>query len=120
MHGIVLFAHGSRDPLWHRPIQAVAQRMAELTPEVPTRCAYLELTSPTLAQAAQELVALGVDQLTVVPLFLGVGKHAREDLPQLLQALRDQHPDVRVDCQASVGEQAPVVDLLARIALGQI
>ena len=23
-HAIVLFAHGSRDPLWHRPMEAVA------------------------------------------------------------------------------------------------
>ena len=117
MKGILLFAHGSRDPLWHRPIQAVAQRMAEQAPDVPTRCAYLELTSPTLAEAAQELIALGVTQLTVVPMFLGVGKHAREDLPQLIAELRAQHPDVRVECQASVGERAEVIDMLARLAL---
>jgi sirohydrochlorin cobaltochelatase len=119
MQGIILFAHGSRDPLWHRPIQAVAQRMAALAPEVPTRCAYLELTTPTLAEAAAELVGLGVQDLTVVPLFLGVGKHAREDLPLLLDELRQNHPQVRIDCQPSVGEQAAVVDCLAQIALGR-
>ena len=27
MQAIVLFAHGSRDPLWHRPIQAVAAQI---------------------------------------------------------------------------------------------
>ena len=118
MKGIVLFAHGSRDPLWHRPIQAVAQRMAALDPHVPTRCAYLELTTPTLAQAAQELVALGVTDLHVVPMFLGVGKHAREDLPVLLEDLRRLHPQVQIICQPSVGEQTAVIELLAQVALG--
>ena len=118
MKGIVLFAHGSRDPLWHRPIQAVAQRMAALAPEVPTRCAYLELTTPSLADAAAELVALRVTELSVVPMFLGVGKHAREDLPVLLEELRRLHPQVQIHCQPSVGEQGAVIELLAQVALG--
>ena len=118
MKGIVLFAHGSRDPLWHRPIQAVAQRMAETAPDVPTRCAYLELTTPTLAEAASELIQQGITQLTIVPMFLGVGKHAREDLPVLIDALRTQYPGVHIDCQASVGEQPEVIALLAQVALG--
>lgn len=118
MKGIVLFAHGSRDPQWHRPIQAVAQRMSELAPHVPTRCAYLELTEPTLAEATQSLIAQGVRDVCIVPLFLGVGKHAREDLPSLVESLRQAHPDIHIACQASVGEQAPVIDLLAHIALG--
>lgn len=118
MKGIVLFAHGSRDPLWHRPMQAVAQRMAALDPNVPARCAYLELTTPTLAQATEELVALGVTDLHVVPMFLGVGKHAREDLPVLLEDLRRLHPHVQITCQPSVGEQPTVIELLAQVALG--
>ena len=29
-NAIVLFAHGSRDPLWSKPIEAVAARVREL------------------------------------------------------------------------------------------
>ena len=45
---IVLFAHGSRDPLWHRPIQAVADAIALRAPATPVACAYLELSTPDL------------------------------------------------------------------------
>lgn len=115
--GIVLFGHGSRDPLWHRPMQAVAERIAARAPLASVRCAYLELTPPTLPEAVQELAAAGVTQLSVVPLFLGVGKHVREDLPRLLDALRRDHPGLRVDCQPPVGEQDALLDLLAELAL---
>ena len=115
--GIVLFAHGSRDPLWHRPIQAVAERIAQRAPDVVVRCAYLELTEPSLPQAVAPMVDAGVRQLTVVPLFLGVGKHAREDLPVLLAELRQAHPELQVHCQPAVGEQAALLDLLADLAL---
>ena len=84
MHAIILFAHGSRDPRWHKPIQSVAQRIEQRSPETAVRCAYLELTEPDLPHVAQELIDQGATSLSVVPLFLGVGRHAREDLPQLI------------------------------------
>ena len=118
MHAILLFAHGSRDPLWHRPIQAVAARIAQRAPEMAVRCAYLELTEPSLAQAAAEVVQQGATSLSVLPMFLGVGKHAREDLPELMQSLRQAHPQLHIDCQPAVGEHDALLDLLADIALG--
>nr|WP_315427333.1 CbiX/SirB N-terminal domain-containing protein [uncultured Albidiferax sp.] len=118
--GIILFAHGSRDPLWRRPMEAVAAQVAATDPQVQVLCAYLELTQPDLPSAAQQLVAQGVQQLTVVPLFLGVGKHVREDLPQLMDGLRQAHPDIEIVLQPSVGENQALVSLLARIALGEV
>ena len=118
MHAIILFAHGSRDPLWHKPIQAVAERITQRSPSTVVRCAYLELTEPDLPHVANELVQQGANSLGVVPMFLGVGRHAREDLPELIQALKASHPRITISCQPAVGEQAALLDLLAEIALG--
>jgi len=117
--GTVLFAHGSRDPLWRKPMEAVALRVAQIAPTEPVRCAYLELTTPDLATSVAELVALGVNAIAVVPLFLGVGKHAREDLPLLMQALQTTHPQVSFDLKPAVGEDPQMIELLARIALAR-
>ncbi len=119
MHAIILFAHGSRDPLWHQPIQAVAERIGQRSPDTVVRCAYLELTEPDLPHVANTLVAQGATHLCVVPMFLGVGRHAREDLPKLITALKVAHPSIDITCQPAVGEQAALLDLLADIALGQ-
>jgi sirohydrochlorin cobaltochelatase len=124
MHAIILFAHGSRDPLWHKPIQAVAQRIEQRVADqgeaTVVRCAYLELTVPDLPTVAQQLVDEGATSLDVVPMFLGVGRHAREDLPALMQALRVAHPSVDISCQPAVGEREALLDLLADIALGHV
>jgi sirohydrochlorin cobaltochelatase len=117
--GIVLFAHGSRDPNWHRPIQAVAQAIARHDPSIPVRCGYLELSTPSLPEAVAELLASGVSRIRVFPVFLGVGKHAREDLPELMQALRAQHPNVTFDLLPSAGESPALTELLAELALGR-
>lgn len=113
---IVLFAHGSRDPLWRSPIEAVARAIGARHPDRPVACAYLELCAPTLAQAADQLVGQGVTSVTVVPMFLGTGKHAREDLPILVESLRDVHPGVRFHVQPAIGEDPRMTALMAHIA----
>ena len=114
---IVLFGHGSRDPLWRLPMETVATRLRTLQPGTPVRCAYLELETPTLPTAAADLVAAGARQVTIVPMFLGTGRHAREDLPQLVLQLQAAHPEVTFVLQKPVGEDARVLELLAKIAM---
>lgn len=117
---LVLFAHGSRDPLWHRPIQAVAQAIHARSPGTRVACAYLELSQPDLAQVTAELAAQGVRCITVVPLFLGVGKHAREDLPVLVAQLQADYPGLAFQLTPAVGEDARVIETLASVALQAI
>jgi sirohydrochlorin cobaltochelatase len=114
---IILFGHGSRDALWHLPIQAVADRIRTTSPSTTVVCAYLELTEPSLANSTAALVASGVTHITILPMFLGVGRHAREDLPALVSDLKQNHPKVVFEVQAAVGENPAVLDLLAKIAL---
>jgi sirohydrochlorin cobaltochelatase len=114
---IILFGHGSRDPLWRLPMETVAARLRAMQPGTPVRCAYLELEAPDLAAAGDELVDGGADHVTVVPMFLGTGRHAREDLPKLVEELRARHPGVSFVLQKPVGEDGRVLELLAQIAL---
>ena len=74
--GILLFAHGARDPRGHAVPQAVAHAWLQQQPGTPAvKLAFLEFMSPDIAQAGAELAAQGCSQVTVVPLFLGAGGH---------------------------------------------
>jgi sirohydrochlorin cobaltochelatase len=114
--GIILLAHGSRDERWREPIEAVAARVTALDPQARVVCAYMELATPDLRTASAALIASGAKSLRVVPLFLGMGKHAREDLPLQLEALRGTWPNVEFQLANIVGEEPELVELLARIA----
>ena len=117
MRGTILFGHGSRDPLWRQPIEAVASQIRQMAPEVHVRCAYLELTAPDLPATAAELATLGVTCITVLPMFLGVGRHARDDLPLIMAALQASHPQVTFDLRPAIGEDMQMIELMARIAI---
>lgn len=97
----------------------MATRARQLEHQTQVRCAYLELTEPTLPQCVAELAAAGVSSLTVVPLFLGVGRHAREDLPVLMADLRAAYPQIDFTLQIAIGEDARLIELMAQIALSR-
>jgi sirohydrochlorin cobaltochelatase len=117
MLGVIVFAHGSRDPLWRLPVESVAQQIAQRDPAARVSCAYLELCEPDIATAARELVAQGATRVRVLPLFFGMGKHAREDLPVLMQGLTVAHPGVVFEQMRTAGEDPRFTALLAQIAL---
>ena len=114
---VILFGHGSRDPAWREPMDALASRIRALSPQTSATCAFLELQAPDLPCAIAEAAANWVEHCTVLPMFLGVGKHAREDLPRLVEASRAAHPHLAIQVLPSVGERGDVLDLLARAAL---
>ncbi len=119
--GLILFAHGARDPRWAAPFEAVATRLRAARPGLPLRLAFLELMAPTLAEAAGQLVAEErCDSLLVLPMFLGAGGHVRQDLPRQLEAIRAAHPGLSIAQTPVVGEMATVADAMAAAALAEL
>ncbi|MBK6651241.1 MAG: CbiX/SirB N-terminal domain-containing protein [Betaproteobacteria bacterium] len=116
--GILVFAHGSKDALWRQPVEAVAASAQALAPTALVRCAYLEWTEPSLMSSVADLVSQGVTSIRILPMFLGIGKHLREDLPLLVADLVNQFPMLEVRVLPSAGENVQLIDMLARIALG--
>ena len=108
--GIVLFAHGSRDPEWARPFESIASLLAK---DFLVRVAYLELMRPTLDEAVAALAAAGAESIRVVPLFLGQGGHVKEDLPRLVANAAAARPAVRLVLEEPIGEQPQVIEAIA-------
>ncbi len=104
MRAIVLFAHGSRDPAWARPFEAVRALVAQRHPELLLELAYLERMSPTLPEAVDGLARRGATAITLFPLFLGQGGHVRDDLPRLVEEMGARHPGVSIDLERTIGE----------------
>lgn len=116
--GILLFAHGARDPAWGQPFEATerALRARAQAQGADVALAFLEFMSPTLLEAGAQLAAQGCTQVTVVPLFLGAGGHVRKDLPRLMAEMAEQHPQVQWRLSAAVGETDILIQALSEAA----
>jgi sirohydrochlorin cobaltochelatase len=117
MQGLLLFAHGARDPRWALPFAAIQQHVKNNAPQMPVELAFLEFMRPNLIDAGASLAKLGCTRVDVLPLFLGAGGHVRKDLPELLNQLSGQHPNVQWQLRAAIGEVDSVVQAMADAAL---
>lgn len=115
--GLLLFAHGARDPQWARPFEAVVARCRAADPQRPVRLAFLEFMAPAMPEAGAALAAAGCSAVDVVPLFLGAGGHVRKDVPLLLAGLAQAHPQVQWRLRSAIGEAPAVIDAMASAAL---
>ena len=115
MSAAVLFAHGARDPRWAEPFLAIAERSgwrsgasgragvpgadgADLGEAEPPRCRRCH-------------------RIDIVPLFLGMGGHLRNDLPPLVEAVRASLPSVELRMHPAIGESEAVIAVVASAAL---
>ena len=118
--GLVLFAHGARDPRWADTVVALAGRIAALSPGTPVQPAYLEFLSPDLDNAVEALVAQGVDTIVVAPVFLAAGGHVLRDLPRRLAAISAARPGLVLSVEPALGGLASVLDAMAHHCVGRL
>ena len=115
--GLILFAHGARDPRWAAPFEAVATLVRARQPATAVRLAFLEFMTPSLPLAGADLVAAGCQTVAVLPMFLGAGGHVRKDLPLLMDKMRAAHPGINFVLHTAVGEQDSVMAAMAEVAV---
>ena len=111
--GVILFAHGARDPRWAEPFERLAALVGRRVGAGRVALAFLELMTPDLDAAVAALVASGCTALTIVPVFLGQGTHLRADLPRLVDAIRARRPALPIDVVDAVGEDDAVLAAIA-------
>ncbi len=118
--GVLLFAHGARDPRWALPFEAVAQHLKAGAAALEVRLSFLEFMSPSLIEGGEQLALAGCTQVTVAPLFLGAGGHVRKDLPVLMTQLQSAHPSIHWSLMPAIGEIGSVKTAMAEAVLTEV
>lgn len=116
---LILIAHGSPDPDWRRPIDALALRVRDLLPRRTVTAAFLDHLAPSLDAAAGSLVAAGIARARVIPIFLSAGgNHIKRDIPALCERVAAQWPALALTLSpGAIGNHPDVVDAIARATL---
>ena len=109
---IVLFGHGARDARWREPFDRLAALWRAQQPDIQVALAFLELMQPSLAEAIASLVSSGASKIVVVPVFFGQGGHLRNDFPVLLDACKQQFPNIALSATPAVGEDEAVLQAI--------
>lgn len=113
---LLLLAHGARNPAWAAPFEALMVRVRAQQPGALLGLGFLELMSPGLPEAVEQLVGAGATRIELLPLFLGGAGHVQRDLaPQLAELERRWGVPMRL--HAALGEQPLIQQAAATLCL---
>ena len=109
---IILLAHGSPDPLWKQPFESLYQQVAQAYGENNVSLAYMELTAPSLEDVI-EILGKEVRHIAVLPLFLAVGRHLRQDVPAQIALLHSD--DLQIELLPPIGDDVLVKNAMQTV-----
>ena len=76
-------------------LEAVAAQLRAKLGEVLFAVAYNEFCAPTLEESVEVLIKKGATHITVVTtMFTPGGSHSEVEIPEILEQLRKQYPDI--------------------------
>jgi sirohydrochlorin cobaltochelatase len=113
---LVLLAHGSRDPRWRKPFEALLQRVADAVGAAQVGLAYMEMAEPTLTEVVVAAREAGYRRFRILPLFMAAGAHLAQDVPFQLELLKISYPDLELTLLPPVGEHPEIQAAMARLA----
>jgi sirohydrochlorin ferrochelatase/(2Fe-2S) ferredoxin len=100
---VLIVGHGSREERANRELhELVAAHRAQLSGAPEVAHAHVELARPLLDEALADLAARH-RQVVVLPLFLFLVGHAKNDIPLALARARAAHPDAQLIAARALG-----------------
>ena len=116
----ILLAHGSRDPEWCKPFEAIEENIKKLLPQKHISLAFMEFCEPTLDDTIDQHVSRFPGPLTIeiIPLFFATGRHLREDVPCMLEGKQKSIPDhVQLILREPIGSQPSFIHYVSQMLL---
>jgi len=114
MKALILVAHGSR-------LAKSNTEVFKLVGELEKKCsgqysiiktAFLELSEPLIPEGIKDCVEKGARSIIILPYFLNSGRHVTDDIPNIVNNVRKQYPDVDIKITPHLGASDLIIDLL--------
>jgi len=111
--GMLIVGHGSRDADGVDEFWALASTIRDAVGDLLTGFGFIELASPTVDEAIDDLIERGATEIVSVPLVLLAAGHLKNDGPAALARARARHPEVRFSLARDLGIEPGVLEITA-------
>jgi cobalt/nickel transport system ATP-binding protein len=109
---MLVVGHGSRDADGVEEFWGLAETIRRVAGELMTGFGFIELASPTVDEAIDDLVDRGAGEIISMPLVLLSAGHLKNDGPAMLARARARHPGVRFRLARDLGIEPRVLDVM--------
>jgi len=114
---VLLMAHGSRIPEANDAVREIAAMVKEMTLFDLVEVSFREQHLPNIQQGIDTCVDQGAERIILMPYFLYMGAHVREDLPKEMAEAKQRYPRVEFVMGGHLGAHRKLAEIVAeRIA----
>lgn len=110
---ILIVGHGSRVRASNEEFERFVTAFSQYSGKDNIRPCYVELAKPDFKDALTE-AAGQAHEVIVLPLFLFAAGHVKNDIPLVIQSVRNQYPQVRIKVARPLGVHPGMVRLTAK------
>lgn len=112
-NAVVVLAHGSRKKEAVENLAQITKALGRST-GITTKLACMQLSEPSFFKIIDDLANEGCTNILVIPLFLTNGTHMQEDIPELIENVKQRHTNLIIQTTNCLWPDSLIVDLLER------
>jgi len=112
MKGVLVIAHGSRAKETETALEAVISMVRKKAPEIVIEPAFMEFSERTFERGVAALAEKGVTEIKIVPYFLFLGMHLKEDIPEMATRCAAGFPNIKIVMGKPLGVDERLADIV--------
>ena len=110
--GVLVVAHGSRAKETEAALDAVLSMVRAKLPETIIESAFMGFSDRTVEKGVSALATKGVTDIKIVPYFLFMGIHLKEDIPAMVSECAANYPDIKIAMGQPLGIDERLADII--------
>ena len=113
---LLIIGHGSRSVDAVQDFNRIVECVREKSEFKTVVGAHMELAEPSIEDTAKQLHEAGISKVIVAPYFLFHGNHIKQDIPEILDKVREQYPEMEFLMAKPIGFEPVLADILIKRA----
>ncbi len=116
MKALVLIAHGSKKKQSNDEFRELVGLIREQNSDKYEKiiASFLEMESPSITNVVKELSSKKVSSITFYPFFLNSGKHVIVDIPDIVEELKKEYPNIEFKILPHFGQSSKIVSIISQ------
>jgi sirohydrochlorin ferrochelatase len=109
---LLVVDHGSVRGESNVLLEQITAIIQNLRPQVIVHHAHMDLAEPSIEQGIARCVKDGATEIVVQPYMLARGRHATQDLPNMVKAAVDPYPHVSAHVTEPLGLHDKIIEVV--------
>ncbi|MBC1603208.1 sirohydrochlorin chelatase [Paenilisteria rocourtiae] len=111
MRAIIYIGNGTQLAEGNAEFCTFIAEIKKKRPEMIQELGFLNMSYPTIEIACEKAIAIGADELIIVPVFLFSATNIKYEIPKILNSLTRKHPDITIKMTKTFGFDPEIIAL---------